>query len=313
MIQKGDYIYVRDIKDEAQYKAIIAAFLAAGAVDRGDIEEYEAKPSYIIFDRRDRELWTIRNMNTLSDGALRRLLPGDILKEKEAEDKGLRIGDYVLTDDIQSEEEYREIIDAFMKAGAQKVRHCPLHWSRWECVGWCEIDGIYHSDAVEGIWSINGRRQRSVEEVTGWIPWEPVAGAVSPFPNNSGRGYAEMKLADGSLKEGVVWWDDTPLPMKRVVAYRPIENWRPEVGEVCLMNHPGLGDEWIKVEILAYRESRQADSGKCVVIASDSPIWEDHCGVTGINDNELLKFKLETSPAEAIIAFISAVKEVMAK
>ena len=64
---------------------------------------------------------------------------------------------------------------------------------------------------------------------------------------------------------------------------------RPPVGTICQMTHPGLSG-WITVEILLYRDSALAPSGKTVVVCAESE-EEWPMGVAAININTQLDFR----------------------
>lgn len=67
----------------------------------------------------------------------------------------------------------------------------------------------------------------------GWIPWDAYKGKGRPIP--LGNGHAEIKLANGIIRDDALWWDISGDIRCRVVAYRPIckeveENLLPDVG-----------------------------------------------------------------------------------
>jgi len=67
--------------------------------------------------------------------------------EQTAQDQEvtLRPGDYVLTSELRDEAHYREVGEAFMRAGAEDER-ATLRFSRWkemETLGWCQSDGLW--------------------------------------------------------------------------------------------------------------------------------------------------------------------------
>ena len=64
---------------------------------------------------------------------------------------------------------------------------------------------------------------------------------------------------------------------------------RPPVGTICEMTHPGLPG-WLTVEILLYRDSALAPSGKAVVVCAESE-EEWPMGVAAININKQLDFR----------------------
>lgn len=58
-------------------------------------------------------------------------------------------------------------------------------------------------------------------DADGWIDWNAVGGTVNPLPDDC---EFKAKFADGEVQDFVNYWDCTPKPDRRVVAYRPILN-----------------------------------------------------------------------------------------